>query len=181
MEDNKILESSVENADALVQKEESTFDIKTIFTLIVLNWQWFLLSLFICVCGALIYLRYKSPVYQVSAKMLIKEETNNRRGNQMLANMQDFGFISNSAGIENEVEILKSRILALDAVKDLKLYVEYRGDGKVKKSLLYKSQPISVDLDADHLAELDKTRSGFRFKITKDGDKYLVEEMNKEF
>lgn len=181
MEDNKILESSVENADALVQKEESTFDIKTIFTLIVLNWQWFLLSLFICVCGALIYLRYKSPVYQVSAKMLIKEETNNRRGNQMLANMQDFGFISNSAGIENEVEILKSRILALDAVKDLKLYVEYRGDGKVKKSLLYKSQPISVDLDADHLAELDKTRSRFRFKITKDGDKYLVEEMNKEF
>ena len=181
MEDNKVLESSVENADALVQKEESTFDIKTIFTLIVLNWQWFLLSLFICVCGALIYLRYKSPVYQVSAKMLIKEETNNRRGNQMLANMQDFGFISNSAGIENEVEILKSRILALDAVKDLKLYVEYRGDGKVKKTLLYKTQPISVDLDAEHLSELDKTRSGVRFKITKDGDKYQVEEMNKGF
>jgi uncharacterized protein involved in exopolysaccharide biosynthesis len=44
----------------------------------------------------------------------------------MLANMQDLGFITNSTGIDNEIEILKSRILALEAVKDLKLYVEYR-------------------------------------------------------
>lgn len=182
MEVNKQLESAIENIDSQVQGEESSFDIKTIFTLIVLNWQWFVLSLIICISLAGIYLRYKSPVYQVSAKMLIKEETNNRRaGNQMLANMQDFGFISNSAGIENEVEILKSRILALDAVKDLKLYVEYRTEGRVKKTLVYKNQPITVDLDAAHLAELDKTRSGFRFTITKEGNKYHVMEANRTF
>lgn len=182
MELNKQFESGVENLDSQVQNEESSFDIKTIFTLIVLNWQWFVLSLITCVALAGIYLRYKSPVYQVSAKMLIKEETNNRRAsNQMLANMQDFGFISNSAGIENEVEILKSRILALDAVKDLKLYVEYRSEGKVKKSLIYKNQPINVDLDAAHLSELDKMRSGFRFRITKDGAKYHVVDEERVF
>ena len=174
MEENKKIDSGLDSMDMQNQREESSFDIKTIFTLIVLNWQWFLLSLIICVSGAMIYLRYKSPLYQVSVKMLIKEEQNNRRSNQMLANMQDFGFISNSAGIENEVEILKSRILALDAVKDLKLYVEYRSEGKVKKSLLYKRQPICVDLDAEHLAQLDETLSGFRFKITKDGENYRV-------
>ncbi len=183
MEVNKQFESGTENFDSQVQNEESSFNIKTIITLIVLNWQWFVLSLIICISLAGIYLRYKSSVYQVSAKMLIKEETNNRRASNqmMLANMQDFGFISNSAGIENEVEILKSRILALDAVKDLKLYVEYRGEGRVKKSLLYKNQPICVDLDAAHLAELDKTRSGFRFKITKEGAKYHVVEINNTF
>lgn len=182
MELNKQFESGVEALDSQVQNEESSFDIKTIFTLIVLNWQWFVLSLITCVALAGIYLRYKSPVYQVSAKMLIKEETNNRRAsNQMLANMQDFGFISNSAGIENEVEILKSRILALDAVKDLKLYVEYRSEGKVKKSLIYKNQPINVDLDAAHLAELDKMRSCFRFRITKEGTKYHVIDENRVF
>ena len=181
MEVNKQLESTIDSLDQQ-QKEDFSFDIKTIFTIIVLNWQWFILSLIICLSLAGIYLRYKSPVYQVYAKMLIKEETNNRRvGNQMLANMQDFGFISNSTGIENEVEILKSRILAQDAVKDLKLYVEYRSLGKVKKSLIYKSQPINVDLDAAHLAELDKTRSGFRIRIQKDGSKYRVTEQNNEF
>ncbi len=175
MESNKQIESGIENFDPQLKNEESSFDIKTIFTLIVLNWQWFILSLIICISIAGIYLRYKSPVYQVSTKMLIKEETNNRRmGNQMLANMQDFGFISNSTGIENEVEILKSRILALDAVKDLKLYVEYQTEGKVKKSLIYKTQPITCDLDSLHLAELDKLRTGFRFKIVKEGEKYHV-------
>ncbi len=183
MEVNKQFESGTENFDSQVQNDESSFNIKTIITLIVLNWQWFVLSLIICISLAGIYLRYKSSVYQVSAKMLIKEETNNRRASNqmMLANMQDFGFISNSAGIENEVEILKSRILALDAVKDLKLYVEYHGEGRVKKSLLYKNQPICVDLDAAHLAELDKKRSGFRFKITKEGAKYHVVEINNTF
>ena len=86
---------------AAMPEEQSMFNFQNIFAMLVLNWQWFLLSLFICVCGALIYLRYAQPVYQVSAKMLIKDEQNNRRtqANQMLANMQDFGFMTNSAGI----------------------------------------------------------------------------------
>ena len=178
MEDIKRNDSVVESTDFAVQgkSEESSFDIKTIFTLVVLNWKWFLLSMFIAVCGALIYLRYKAPVYQLSAKMLIKDENNNRRNsNQMLANMQDLGFISNSAGIDNEIEILQSRILALDAVKTLKLYVEYRIEGKIRKALIYKTNPINADLDEEHLALLDKTKPYFfGMKITKEGDTYHV-------
>ena len=178
MEDIKRNDSVVESTDFAVQgkSEESSFDIKTIFTLVLLNWKWFLLSMFIAVCGALIYLRYKAPVYQLSAKMLIKDENNNRRNsNQMLANMQDLGFISNSAGIDNEIEILKSRILSLDAVKTLKLYVEYRIEGKIRKALVYKTNPVSVDLDEEHLALLDKTKPYFfGMKLTKEGDTYHV-------
>ena len=156
--------------------EESMFNFRTILRLFVLNWQWFLLSMFIFTCAALIYLRYTDAVYQVSAKMLIKEETNNRRSSgQMLANMQDLGFISNSAGIENEVEILKSRILSLEAVKDLKLYAEYRTEGKIKKSIIYKTQPINVDLDPESLEKLETTRPGFfSFKITRTANGYNV-------
>ena len=178
MEELKKNASSEENLDLVPQQEEeSSFDIKTIFTLIILNWKWFLLSMFICICGALIYLRYSQAVYQLSAKMLIKEEQNNRRpSTQMLANMQDLGFMTNSAGIDNEVEILKSRILALQAVKNLKLYTEYRNNGRIRKSLVYKYQPITVDLDEEHLLMLDKTRfSTISMKITKDGDTYKVE------
>ena len=131
MEENKKFENVQEELELRNQKEEeASFDIKTIFTLVVLNWQWFLLSMFIFVCGSLIYLRYATPIYQVSAKMLIKDEVQNRgRSGQMLANMQDFGFMTNSTGIDNEIEILKSRVLALGAVNDLKLYVEYRSEG----------------------------------------------------
>ena len=178
MEDNKNIDSTLEN----IQEEGSSFDIRTIFTLIVLNWQWFLVSMFIFVCGALIYLRYSSPVYQVSAKMLIKEETSNRRpSNQMLSNMQDLGIISNSAGIDNEVEILKSRILALEAVKDLKLYTEYRSEGRITKPLVYKTQPIIVDMAAEDLEDLDMWFGKVSMKLTQDGNTYKVIGANNEF
>ena len=138
MEENKKYDAKQEELEIRNQKEEeASFDIKTIFTLVVLNWQWFLLSMFIFVCGSLIYLRYADPVYQVSAKMLIKEEQSSRgRAGQMLANMQDFGFISNSEGIQNEVEVLQSHILAREAVKSLKLYTTYMSDGLFKKQLI---------------------------------------------
>ena len=174
MEENKTIESPLENG---LQEEESSFDIKTIFTLLVLNWQWFLVSLIIFIAGAYLYLRYQPAVYEVSAKMLIKDETNNRRSNgQMLANMQDLGFITNSAGIDNEIEILKSRILALEVVKDLHLYVEYRTEGRITNPLVYKNQPINVDMPTDDLDDLDNTlKRAFSFRLIKEGKTYKVQ------
>ena len=56
MEENKTFDSVTEN----VPKEEGTsFDIRTIFTLLVLNWPWFLVSLVICTLSAFLYLRYQ--------------------------------------------------------------------------------------------------------------------------
>ena len=75
----------------------SRLNFQTIFAALVLNWQWFLLSLIIFACGAFIYLRYAEPVYKVSARMLIKDEKKTKNPNQMLANVEDLGFLSNSS------------------------------------------------------------------------------------
>ena len=149
---------NTENLQEMQNSEaESAFSFRTIMAMFILNWQWFLLSMFICLCTALIYLRYASPVYQVSAKILIKDDNTRRRSNaNMLANMQELGSMTNSNGIENEVEILQSRILARDAVIDLKLYTDYKSKGRIKKTLLYKNQPVNVDIDSLHLAQMDK-------------------------
>ena len=140
-------------------EEDSLFSFQNLYAMLVLNWQWFLLSLFICVCAALLYLRYAPPTYQVSAKMLIKDDGKRRGGaaTQMLSGMQDFGFLSNSEGIQNEVEIIQSQVLARDAVLDLRLYVEYHTVGRFTTPLLYGRQPVSVDLDAVALDRLDRS------------------------
>ena len=166
--------------ESLESQEESVFSFQTIFAMLVLNWQYFLLSLFICVCGALIYLRYTTPVYQMSAKILIKDDDSRYRRNNanMLANMQQLGIMTNSAGIENEVEILQSRLLAREAVIDLKLYTEYYGFGRVKKSLVYQTQPVTVDIDAESLAQMDKQLldevRAFKMTLTREKGKYHV-------
>ena len=152
---------------------------QTIFAMLVLNWQWFLLSLIIFVCGALIYLRYVEPVYSMSARILIKDDNSKKRNaNQMLNNMVDFGFLTNSTGIDNEVEILQSRVLLRDAVKDLKIYTEYRKVGRVKSTIMYGTQPMNVDLDPTHLDSLDKCLldgvKSIKMTIAKEGKNYVA-------
>lgn len=179
MEEIKKTET-VETEQFVPVEEESSFDFRTLLSMFILNWQWFVLSAFICLCAAFIYLRYKAPTYQVSAKMLIKDEVRQRSGSnrQMLANMQEMGFITNSTGIENEVEILHSKILACEAVKDLKLYTEYRKEGRVINSLIYKKQPLNIDLDPATLQLMDKNimteSTTYNMKLTRKGERYHI-------
>ena len=153
----KLLEfEDLVNEEAEGGESGKGLNFQTIFAALVLYWHWFLLSLIIFVCGALIYLRYTEPVYQVSARMLIKDQDKKRaNATQMLAGVEDLGFLSNSTGIFNEIEIIQSRIILRDVVKDLKLYTEYRSDGRVLKPIVYRTQPFNIDLDPEHLDSLD--------------------------
>ena len=150
---------TLEEIEDIIEKEGEDngkgLNFQTIFAALVLNWQWFLLSLVICFCGALIYLRYAEPVYSVSARMLIKDENKRKNATQMLSGIEDLGFLSNSTGIDNEVEVLQSRVLLREVVKDLKLYTEYRSVGRIHDVIVYNTQPIIVDLDPQHLDSLD--------------------------
>lgn len=169
MEDNKYieLESSQE------QGEKSSFDFQTIYTTLVLNWKWFLLSLIICLGSAAIYLRYSTKIYQATEKLLIKDdETSGRRGGaNNIQNVTNLGFITNSNGIDNEMEILTSHSLAAQTVRDLKLYVNYKLEGRVKDHLLYRTQPITVDIDPSHL---EKIAGSIQLTITPEGNNYHV-------
>lgn len=179
-EEKKIDLAEVENLAIGEVEEESWFNIQNIFTIFILNWKWFVLSLVVFLAGAQLYLKYSSPVYSVSARMLIKSESKNGRGgSDVLSNMQDLGIVTNSSGFENEMEILQSRVLLRDAVKDLKLYTEYYSNGTIKNQLLYGSQPGIVDidpvsLDSMDLVLLEETRS-IEMSISSEDNGYLLE------
>lgn len=170
MEENKNLQTSPVQAE---QPEKSAFDFQTIYTMLVLNWKWFVLSVILCLgCGA-IYLRYKTPTFQAQAKMLIKDDESNNRatGKSALLTASNLGIMTNSAGIDNEMEILTSLSIAQQAVRDLKLYTTYKAKGKIKDQLMYKTEPVFVDLDPGHL---EKLIYPIQLVITRDGNEYKV-------
>lgn len=139
-------------------EEGSSFDFKIIYSTLILNWQWFVLSLIICLSAAAIMLRYTTPMYQSYAKLLIKDDNNGGRrgGRSYIANSSTLGMMTNTEGIDNEMEILKSTQLATEAVKQLKLYTVYTLEGHIKDHLLYKNQPVNVDLDMAHIETLKR-------------------------
>lgn len=154
------------------QEETSSINFQTIYTAVILHWKWFVLSLIICMGCAMIYLRYKTPVYQAYAKLLIKDDDSRGRGGKSgVLTTSNLGIMSNSTGIDNEMEILSSLSIAQQAVRDLKLYVNYSLEGKVKDHLIYNSEPISVDLDPSHLEKLNYPIS---LEINRRGSSYTV-------
>ena len=150
----------------------SFFDFAALYRTVILNWYWFVLSLIIFGGIGAIYLRYTTPLYQSTAKLLIKDDDNgsSRRGSS-LQNITNLGTISNSAGIDNEMEILSSHSIAEDAIRDLKLYVNYTTEGKVKDVITYRDQPLVVDIDAAHLDRLNRP---INLNITKKGSSFVV-------
>ncbi len=158
-----------------VQQEEndSSFNFAKVFTAFILNWQWFVLSVIVCIGVAAVYLRYTKPVFQANVKFLIKDNDNQSKYNRNIStlNTTTLGLITNSDGFDNELSILSSASLAEQTVRDLKLYVAYFMETRVTTQEYYLTQPISVDLDQPHLELLKKPIS---LNIVRHGNEYTV-------
>lgn len=154
-------------------EESSSLSFGMIYKMVVLNWKWFVLSLALCLGVAYAYLRYKTPVYQSAAKLLIKDDDNTNKSNGVnaLLNSQTLGLVSNSTGIDNEMVLLKSSRLAGQTIYDLKLYVSYKMKGRVADHLLYKNQPITVDIDSSSLSNL---KAPIKLEITREEGSFHI-------
>ena len=155
------------NNEELKKEEElNAFTLSAIWTIIVLNWQWIVLSTFIALCLAFGYLRYTEKVYNSAMKVLIKDDDGRRRSMGGQINLEQMGLISNSNGFDNELEILNSTNINSRVVKALKLYVSYAAEGRFRKVEQYQNNPIIVDMPQQQLAVL---RTPIEMEMTKAG------------
>ena len=149
-------------------EEQSFFSLESIFRMLVLNWQWFVLSLIVALGIAFLYLRYTTPVYNTYAKILVKGSDSRGSGASQALSIGD---IIQNYGLSNERQILKSSTTAAEVVRDLKLYTSYTLQGRVRDRVMYKNQEFLVDMDAEHL---EKLNTPIYLKIEKEKGAYHV-------
>ena len=127
-------------------QEEQDFDIIAFLFKYLFYWKWFVASVVVCCTLACAYLRFQTPIYEISSKVLIKED--DKKGpaaNSPLASIQDLGMLSMTSKFDNEIEILKSRTLIKKVVNDLCLYVTVSKPRAFGYNLpLYKDSPLKV-------------------------------------
>src|SRR6266487_5391361 len=104
-------------------------------------WPLFIGLLIICGIGSFVYLRYATPVYEIYATILIKDEKKGLDDSKM---MQSLNVFSPNNIVENEMEILKSRGLMNTVVTNLNLYAPVFSEGRVRSMSAYTSSPIIV-------------------------------------
>src|SRR5215216_3866861 len=82
-------------------------------------WPLFIFSAIIfCTC-AWLYLRYTTPVYEITATMLIKDEKKGADENQMA---ETLNFLSAKKIVENELEVIHSATIMNAVVNQMHLY-----------------------------------------------------------
>jgi len=133
IENNQSQDFQNANANAGGNEEGSGIDVRVLWEIFLGYKYWFCASVLACLVAAFVYLRYATPIYQVTAKVLIKDKENRRYLQNSIGNtFSEMGLMNNSNGFDNELEIIGSKTLNRRAVKDQKSYVSYFTEGKVK-------------------------------------------------
>ena len=146
------------NNNRSLENEGQEIDLVALLFKYLFYWRWFVASILICCIATYLFLRYQTPVYNISSSVLIKEEDKrNGSSNNPLAAIQDLGMFSMTNNFDNEVEILKSRTLIKKVVNDLNLYVsvaEKRAFGYAMP--LYKNSPVRIYMTPEEAEKLEE-------------------------
>ena len=149
------------NSVKFQEEEAPLFDFKQMWMLFILNWRWFIVSVVACVMIAYVYSLFQPNDDVVSNKIQIIGDTKQSGGAVAVGkavsgalNALPVSLGSSIGGpndLETEQELLMSKPLIRNVVKDLGLYAEYRMGNWVHTRVLYKTQPVEVTLDPAHL------------------------------
>ena len=123
-------------------------------------WPLFLTLLILSGAGAYVYLHYAVPVYETAATVMVKDEKKGLEDNTNL--MEQLNLFGSKKLVENEIEVMQSRTLMREVVKNLDLYAPITQEGVVKSRSAYLTSPIIVEVkNPDSLIETKKIY--FRF------------------
>lgn len=145
-----------ERKDKLGEQSEEQVNIQELLFRYLIHWPWFVISIIICIACAWGYLRLTTPIYNITATVLIKDEKKGGGANMSseLEKMGLDGFVSSSNNVDNEIEVLRSKSLAREVVNNLGLFVTYMDEDEFPSKELYHTSPVLVSLthqEADKL------------------------------
>ncbi len=146
------------------QSEEQVNILEILFRYLI-HWPWFVVSVVICIACACGYLRLATPVYNISATVLIKDDKKGS-GASMSSELERMGldgFVSSSNNVDNEIEVLRSKSLAREVVNHLGLFVTYKDEDEFPSRELYRTSPVVVSLTPQ---EADKLPHSMKVNMT---------------
>lgn len=104
------------------------FNIREFLLRLIRLWPLGMASLVICIAGAYFYLRFRTPDYHINAKLLIEDEK--KTGASTAGQVLDLGgLLGARSSVDNESEVLSTRFLMEQLVRDMELFVTWYDKG----------------------------------------------------
>jgi tyrosine-protein kinase Etk/Wzc len=145
------------------QKEDT--HISQVLAGYIAYWPLFLLTPLLFLGLAFLYNRYRIPLFEANAKIIIKDE---KKGSQVSKEMEELDIISTKKISENETEVLQSRNIADNVVRKLRLYAPLKQEGKLRALSAYTLSPVSVEFELpDQIKSPEKSAEKIYFQYDK--------------
>ncbi|MFC2450018.1 MAG: GumC family protein [Flavobacteriaceae bacterium] len=128
--------------------QEKDINIRELIKPYLDRWLWFVVGAFLALLGGYLFIKLSTPIYRTETTILVKDAKNNKlpEGASGLFDLSGIGGM-NVNSIENEIEILKSKKLIEQVVKDLGLTAEvYQEDAFTKKELYKDTSPVIINV-----------------------------------
>jgi capsular exopolysaccharide synthesis family protein len=132
------LSSSFSDKDETPQK-----DLRGLFSKYLHSWPLFIGCLLITVSIAYFYIKTIKPVYDIKAKLAIKDEKKSSDAKEALA---EIDVVGQPKDIESELELIKSRPLIRQVVNDLQLSTSYKETANYSNKDIYTTTPVKFKL-----------------------------------
>ena len=122
------------------------FQINEIIRPYITRLKWFVFSVILALLAAYFFLKTQNPVFETISTVLIKDSKRAMGGQdfEMLRDLSGLGKM-NSDGVENEIEVFKSKKLMTSVIRDLGLETDIFISGFFRDTELYgATSPIVV-------------------------------------
>jgi capsular exopolysaccharide synthesis family protein len=126
------------------KEDEEGFDLRNFLLKYLRYWYWFALSITLCCTAAYFYLQYTTPIYEVKAVLLIKDEEKGMSSSSDI--LAELDIAGGNKLVENEIEVLHSRTVIGKVVDKLNLSVSYWKEGRMRDVELFDNVPIKVSI-----------------------------------
>lgn len=164
------------------QKTHETNEVRKILDLYLSRWKLILFFIIIALTLAFTYLRYTTYQYQASAIIKIKDDKQSQKLPSISEMSKGSLFADGNNKINDEIEVMTSRTLISNIVKNLQLNIRYYAQGKIKEQELYDNPPIKLNFFAvdSIIHQVDTTlyikiKSPSEFLMFKDDGKSIID------
>jgi tyrosine-protein kinase Etk/Wzc len=128
---------------------------------------WLIVSVAILLMAAYVKLRYSTPIYNVAGKLLVSQNNNGVGGGEKF---DDIFMMQRPDKVNDEIEIIRSRLIATRVIRSLGLQKQVYNVGKIRSSIVYRADvPFNFEI-----VSIADSSAGFGVKIALEGENQFV-------
>jgi uncharacterized protein involved in exopolysaccharide biosynthesis len=147
--------------------EREEFSLIELFWKYICYWKWIVAGVVVALMAAAGYLYYATPVYKVSARVILKDVQSAQKS-PTIGSIDELALLVAVNNVEDETFVMKSQSVLQAVVDRLDLHTSYIVEGRIKNTDLYTKSPVIVAMEKSELYNL-KRNIDLEMKMLSDG------------